>query len=191
MVRLQDNTWSEPSAKHPHHHRRGDEQWRRGFPPHKAALLIKGRSLLAPEPADETPESQERQGTGQKHDGRFQWQCSPDDSRRRCPQAAGNICSVELGRAQVELESCRKRRCSVQIRMGRWRMRVMWQTSEWLERGALGECESQKMRHETRKVSFNIAKGWVKWCKPIHCEAWHRHRWWKGLTLCQSSIQVH
>ena len=75
-----------------------------------------------------------------------------------------DICSVELGRAQVKLESCRKRRCSVQIRMGRWRMRViqeMWQTSEWPERGALGECESQKMRHETRKVSFNIAKGWV------------------------------
>ena len=51
---------------------------------------MKGRLSLALEPADETPESPEWQGTGQKHDERFQWQRNPGVSRKRCPQATGN-----------------------------------------------------------------------------------------------------
>ena len=103
---LQGNTWSEPAAINPHHHRKGSEQRRKGPPPHKAALLIKGCSSPVPEPAYETPESHERQNIGQKCDEHFQWQRSPNDSRRRCPQAADNgdlQCRVELsaGRAGV------------------------------------------------------------------------------------------
>ena len=80
------------------------------------------------------------------------------------------ICSVELHRRKVELECWRKRRCSMQVRVCRERMRTYRKTWKEMRRAKariLDKGKGQQVRDQTGKVNF-ASIGGVETSEAIH-----------------------